>query len=259
MFAGVLAGDGDKRSTVVTTHSPHIVSVAPPKQLVVLRDEAGETNAFAASNAKLGEASWDDLGRYLDATRSELVFARRVLLVEGFAEQVLLPQIAAPDLDFDEHGVTVCVIHGTHFGSYVRFVRAIGTPYAVITDGDPGAGKGRTGAERLAKLAALVGKANQSPEKLGLFAGDETFESDLFDASHDNEAAMFSALESFTWAAKSKQKIAAARKSGETTGEEFLAWVTTIGKGRFAQRLAAADTPLDPPVYVRNALKHLMS
>lgn len=44
MFAGLLSGDGDKRSTVVTTHSPHIVSVTPPRRLVVLRDVDGETD-----------------------------------------------------------------------------------------------------------------------------------------------------------------------------------------------------------------------
>ena len=119
MFAGLLAEDDDKRSTIVSTHSPHIVSVTPPQQLVVLRDVEGVTEAYAAHEAELSSTAWDDLGRYLDATRSELVFARRVLLVEGFAEQVLMSRIAAPEIDLDEHGVTVCPIHGTRFGSYV--------------------------------------------------------------------------------------------------------------------------------------------
>jgi hypothetical protein len=36
----------------------------------------------------------NDIGRYLDTTRAELVFARAVLLVEGFGEEVLLPTMA---------------------------------------------------------------------------------------------------------------------------------------------------------------------
>jgi putative ATP-dependent endonuclease of OLD family len=76
MFAGLLASDGEKRSTVVSTHSPHIVSVTPPQRLVVLREVDGTTKAFAASEAQLSSTEWEDLGRYLDATRSELVFAR---------------------------------------------------------------------------------------------------------------------------------------------------------------------------------------
>jgi len=41
MFAGLLASKGEKRGTLVTTHSPHIVSVVPPRRLVVLRDVGG--------------------------------------------------------------------------------------------------------------------------------------------------------------------------------------------------------------------------
>ncbi len=109
MFGSLLTDDV-KSGTVISTHSPHIVSVTAPKRLVVLREVDGETVACAASTADLTSHAWHDLGRYLDATRSELVFARRVVLVEGFAEQVLLP-LAAP-VDFDELGVSVCPIHG---------------------------------------------------------------------------------------------------------------------------------------------------
>lgn len=70
----------------------------------------------------------DDTGiaRYLDATRAELVFARRVLLVEGFAEQVLVPRLAQTiGFDLDKLGISVCAIHGTHFSSYVKFCEAL--------------------------------------------------------------------------------------------------------------------------------------
>lgn len=260
MFAGLLAGDGDKRSTVVSTHSPHIVSVTPPKQLVVMREVDGSTTAFAARVADLSERAWDDLARYLDATRSELVFARRVLLVEGFAEQVLLPLIAAPDLDFDEHGITVCPVHGTHFLSYVAFLRALGTPYAVITDGDPNAGKGKTGADRVTALLDGLGEKNAQPEDLGIFCGEETLEADLFDASIDNERAMFDALETFGLSTAVATRVSAARAARGMLGEEFLTFlVGARTKGRFAQRLASSTEALDPPGYVDRALEHLLS
>lgn len=259
MFAGLLARDGDRRSTVVSTHSPHIVSVTPPDQLVVLRDVDGLTSAFAARDAQLSKRAWDDLARYLDATRSELVFARRVLLVEGFAEQVLLPRLAAPDLDFDEHGVTVCPVHGTHFLSFVAFLRALGTPHAVVTDGDPKAGKGKTGDDRLAALLKALGEDGAQPEDVGLFRGAETFEIDVFDASEANEEAMFAALASLRGPLAAK-RIMAKHDAGDVTGDQFLDLVEAGStKGRFAQRLASLSDHLDAPDYLERALEHLMS
>jgi putative ATP-dependent endonuclease of OLD family len=258
MFRGLLAAGGSKRTTVVSTHSPHIVSVTPPQQLVVLRSLDGVSTASAASEADLSAREWDDLGRYLDATRSELVFARRVLLVEGFAEQVLLPRLAAPEIELDEHGVSICAIHGTHFVSYVRFLRALGTPYAVITDGDPTAGTGRTGADRLARLAQAVGSDATAPEELGFFRGDDTFETDLFAVSDENRAAMLDALATYPWSDRRRARIEEARTSGDFTGEDLLGYVDDLSKGRFAQRLAAGTAALDAPSYITRAVEHLM-
>jgi putative ATP-dependent endonuclease of OLD family len=251
MFGGLLAGDGEKRSTIVSTHSPHIVSVTSPQRLVVLREVDGATKAFAASDAQLTPKTWDDLGRYLDATRSELVFARRVLLVEGFAEQVLLPRIAAPELEFDEHGITVCAIHGTHFASYVRFLRALGTAHVVITDGDPAAGTGRTGAERLAALVKDLGKEGATPEDLGFFCGTRTFETDLFDASDANRGKIVAALRTFEWSEH--------RAAGIGSDMDLLSYVDVVSKGRFAQRLATTANSLDAPKYIERALEYLMA
>lgn len=256
MFRSLLAAEKMK-GTIISTHSPHIVSVTPAQQLIVLRDVDGETVASAASDADLSPQAWDDLGRYLDATRSELVFARRVLLVEGFAEQVVLPLLTP--IGLDDHGISVCPIHGVHFASYVAFLRSLGTPYAVITDGDPDKGKGRTGAERAARIAELVGPVGATAATLGLFAGDTTFETDLFETTPQNSAKMFNALRSLASSEEARKWLDNQRENGTLTAERFLGLVDRVGKGRFAQRLAATATSLDPPAYIKSALDHLAS
>jgi putative ATP-dependent endonuclease of OLD family len=139
LFASLLRGEHTiGRTVLVTTHSPHIVSVAEPQDLVVLREHDGASTAHAAATAGLEDEEWRDLRRYLDATRSEMVFASRIVLVEGFAELVLLPRFAAAiGLDLDRLGISVCAVHGTHFGSYARFLTALKIPWVVVTDGDP--------------------------------------------------------------------------------------------------------------------------
>ena len=129
IFSRILDSDNSPTTALVTTQSPYIASVADPKSLVVLRDVDGQTVASAAADAELEESEWDDIGRYLDATRAELVFARKVLLVEGYAEQVMTPRLAeSMGIDLDKMGISVCAIHGTHFSSYVRFCQALGIP-----------------------------------------------------------------------------------------------------------------------------------
>jgi len=257
MFRGLLDSEGQKRGTLVTTHSPHIVSVTPPRRLIVLREVNGSATGFSAADADLTEAEWDDLARYLDATRAEIVFAKRVLLVEGFAEQMLIP-LLAESVDFDGEGVSVCSIHGTHFGAYLRFLRAIGTPHAVVTDGDPAAGPGRTGPERVARLAERIGHDPTDPESAGLFCGSTTLEVDVFDASAQNAQAMVDALLTIEVTAPTRQALVDAQAAGTLTGAAFLPHVSDR-KGRFAQRLAAQSNRLDPPSYVRRAIEHLLA
>ena len=45
IFRRLLRGDASARTTLVTTHSPHIASVADPRSLVVLRTMDGGTSA----------------------------------------------------------------------------------------------------------------------------------------------------------------------------------------------------------------------
>ena len=83
---------------------------------MVLRGVEHGSVACSALTAHLEEAEWDDIARYLDVTRSEMVFARKVLLVEGLAEQMLMPTIAASlTVDLDGEGISVCAVGGVNF------------------------------------------------------------------------------------------------------------------------------------------------
>ena len=255
MFAALREQDGPKQTTIVTTHSPHIVSVTSPKDLVVLREQDGGSHAFSAGGASLTPKQWDDLGRYLDATRSELVFAQRVLLVEGYAEQVLIPRLAG--FEMDDLSLSACAIHGTHFLTYARFLREISTPFAVVTDGDPNAKGQKQGLKRAANLAANLGGDRGDPGAIGVFVGDHTLEVDLYETSSRNAATMRDALLSFSWRTSARDKIERSIADGAFGSEQLLKRIEQVSKGAYAQRLAAINFEWDVPTYIADALGYL--
>ncbi|MFB7716239.1 ATP-dependent endonuclease [Nocardia sp. NPDC056100] len=125
---------------LLTTHSPHIAAVAPLKSLLLLRAMTNETVATTTLQVGLDANEVQDISRYLDVTRAELLFARVVLLVEGTAEVFLLPALAAATgFDLDEYGVVIVNVAGTDFSPYAKLLSKNGLdiPYAVLTDGDP--------------------------------------------------------------------------------------------------------------------------
>ncbi len=126
--------------TILSTHSTHICSKADIESYVVLTD-CGETHSLSISEIEhLSSGRKEDLTRYLDATKSALLFAKKVLLVEGPAEQFLIPPLVKEvmDIDLDGHGISVVPIYGKHFETYLALFGADSLPKkcAVVTDGD---------------------------------------------------------------------------------------------------------------------------
>ena len=280
-----------KSSVLLTTHSPHVVSVSPIRSIVLLRDYGGQNGSKGTStaNAQLTEQQVQDLERYIDATRGEIFFARGVILVEGDAELYLVPAVAdALRFPLDQRGISVCSVHGTDFAPYVRLLgkKSINIPFVVITDGDECATDDgftyhgdRRGVE-LVKLwkSELVpelskmfdegewGELDKQLNKLGIYVGARTLEIDLVTSGNGDEMmAAFNEL----GAGKVKQKrIRDTLFRIENTGNSerpseddilyILRRIEEYGKGRFAQRLAPKLKKANIPGYIENAIEHIV-
>jgi putative ATP-dependent endonuclease of OLD family len=257
IFRRLLDQQARAHTTLVTTQSPHIASVADPRSLVVLRMAESQVEAAAAHEASLADGEWDDIARYLDTTRAELVFARQVLLVEGYAEQVLMPQFAATlDMDLDKLGISICAIHGTHFLPYIRLCEALRIPWAVATDGDiDGAGHSH-GALRASVLVSALGGTGE-PTDLGVYVGQRTLEYDVFDSCPENRQVCSRVLKDlYSNASASTQQTIQSWQDQTPDYDTLMNYLRNAGgKGRYAQRLS--QQPLQPPQYIAGALTYL--
>ncbi|OXS72074.1 ATP-dependent nuclease [Priestia filamentosa] len=124
-------------SVLMTTHSPHITSVAPLESIVHLHSLDNGTNIKSTASLKLNDRERKDLARYIDVKKGELYFGKGIILIEGIAEEYLIPSFAELlHMPLDEKGIICCNVNSTNFKPYVQFLDELGIPYVVITDGD---------------------------------------------------------------------------------------------------------------------------
>ena len=112
--------------SILTTHSTNITANADLYSYVVLTQTGDPAVASTVlADAELENSEILDLERYLDATRSNLLFARKVMLVEGPAEVFLIPALLkqVKGIDLDREGISVIPIYGVHFAVYAKLLR----------------------------------------------------------------------------------------------------------------------------------------
>jgi putative ATP-dependent endonuclease of OLD family len=78
----------------VTSHSPNFASIAKLSSLVCLVEADKGVSCFLPGSVNFDKGKLSKLERYLDVTRAELFFARRIIFVEGAAEMMLLSVLA---------------------------------------------------------------------------------------------------------------------------------------------------------------------
>ena len=259
---------------LLTTHSPNIVSVTPVQSIVLLRSSADRQSTEGVSTAtlELEAAEVEDIERYLDVSRGEILFAKGVVLVEGEAEEYIVPVLAELlGVNLDEIGISVCSVAGTHFLPYLKLLgpNGLDIPHAVITDSDPLVRT--TGITRVRRLLeflapeALTDAVSDSDvvllgKSFGLFLTEHTFEVALFKSGrHISYAKTIEELSDKTVA---KRRAATwKRNPSSMAAYKLLLDIDAVGKGRFSQRWAQHIAQFNSrkcPPSVSEALAHVV-
>lgn len=150
--------EGKVRQLFVTTHSTHITAAAELDNIICLYNGLDDKIKIGYLGKAFGihDDSKNYVKRFLDATKSNMLFADKIILVEGLAEQLLLPCLAAYTTHKDEEETTtnedklinqhVCTvsIDSRTFKHFLRLYtysdvnpNAINKKVVCITDADP--------------------------------------------------------------------------------------------------------------------------
>ncbi|WP_339293438.1 AAA family ATPase [Paenibacillus sp. FSL W8-0187] len=124
---------------ILTTHSSHISSSCSLASVNIVYIE---NNCCEVSQPSSGLHINDvkRIERYLDATRSTLLFAKSVILVEGDAELILIPEMVKKvfGITLDEIGVSLINVGSTQFTNIAVLFsdERIRRKCAIVTDND---------------------------------------------------------------------------------------------------------------------------
>ena len=270
---------------ILTTHSPHVASVAPLTSILLLRHGGQSIGSDGRSVASAGFEDQEiaDLERYLDATRAEMLFAKGIIFVEGAAELFLIPAYAETlGYPLDEYGITVCSVHGTDFAPYAKLTgsKGLAVSSVFVTDGDWTKRRGDPWSRGLRRGVTITGATERGDEEAieealqerdwedlyrllqdaGVFVGQRTLEVDLLECGLGNQ--MWEAFQelgaSAQWLERFEDMLNAGPEVMSDNAQDILQRIDRIGKGRFAQRLAEKVTKDKCPGYIEAAIQDIV-
>lgn len=124
---------------IYSTHSTQISEVSNVKNINILAKKLNYAEVFQPSKG-LKSKSINQIQRYLDAIRTNLLFAKGVILVEGDAEEILIPQMVkkAYGVSLDELGISLINIRSTGFKNVAQLFhdKRIRRKCSILTDLD---------------------------------------------------------------------------------------------------------------------------
>ncbi|WP_064360591.1 ATP-dependent nuclease [Pluralibacter gergoviae] len=124
-----------------STHSTQISEASKVSKVnIISKTEGKDFVDVCQPSAGLSGEEINKLERYLDAKRSNLLFAKKVILVEGDAEEIMIPALFSKffGLTLDELGVTIVNVGSTGFKNVANIFhdKRLRRRCAIITDLD---------------------------------------------------------------------------------------------------------------------------
>jgi len=276
-LSSIQSGVGERDVQVfVTSHSPNFASIADLNSIACLYEADGKVESFHPGSVTFAKGKKEKLKRYLDVTRAEIFFARRVIFVEGAAELLMVNLLAAREgFDLRNHGVSLISVEGLNFDSFMPLFGENGVqiPVSVITDADPQIedAEGKKHAHYPSPTEQIVVSDNTASmmgledKFLKVFHGQKTFEYD-FAFEEKNRLAMLEALEEIhPVIAKNLRGVVDTEKDDAGKAKALFRGMferdqNNVQKGRFAQALAAKieeqGLEITVPPYIQKAVEH---
>ncbi|ENM5907474.1 AAA family ATPase [Vibrio mimicus] len=272
----------------VTSHSSNFASLTDLNSLTCMVECNSEVKIFNPREVEFDPSPAKStkkrkkLERYLDITKAELFFARKLILVEGTAE-LMLVEVMARLLGYElhKHAVSVISVDGLNFDCFLPLMGSekLSIPVAIITDADPSeidvsGGKKKAIALYPSLDTEVIVSDNTKSLKdkeddfIKVCHGVKTLEYDLALYDKNRELMLVALSEIHPQIAESIQEELKTKESSTEKAKVLFCGMfergkglTNVQKGRYAQELAYQIThsgmDFCVPKYVQDAIEHV--
>lgn len=262
----------------VSTHSTQISSVSNISSMNILSRKDVKTEVYIPSN-KLELRNIRCIERYLDAIRSDILFAKSVILVEGDAELILIPALVKKTLgvSLEEMGISLIKMDGTVFThiSDLFHEDRIRSYCSILTDLDKAfiTQENDSFANEEYIKSQLNAQMSGAGRKIALddytvnntyvsaFYAENTFETELINYSENVN--LFESVIRTTYTRKADLEAALININSSDTAKKYhhaLKFAKKIGKGWLAAEMVNHITIENIiPAYILKAIKFSLS
>jgi len=122
---------------IITTHSPQIACEYNPNSIIRLVPTDAGTLAASDGCSTIIDAAFQSFGYRLSIIPAEAFFADVVFLVEGPSEEMFYKTLAKQlDIDLDRLNISVLMVDGVGFETFIRILSSLGIKWVLRTDND---------------------------------------------------------------------------------------------------------------------------
>jgi len=136
---------GKAMQLLLTTHSTNIAAkMSLTSSVIIFNDQHGTPAShyiLSGIDEENEKSTINYLSKYIDATKSRMFFARKLILVEGIAEQLLIPLFFKDDSrgTLEKVGCNIINVSGVAFSHFLKIIRSgFFIKGLVLTDSDTG-------------------------------------------------------------------------------------------------------------------------
>lgn len=114
----------ENTQVIISSHSPVLISNAKLDEIILINNDGSNSYSTSLKNTNLSDIEKKSLERYMDVTKSQFLFSRGVIFVEGISEALLINEFSKIlSKPLNKYSIEIVNINGVDFNPFVKLFK----------------------------------------------------------------------------------------------------------------------------------------